>query len=57
MLFIYRDDYYKKNADNYLRTGIAEVNIEKNRNGKTGQAILHFEEDYTKFTDVTNAEN
>jgi replicative DNA helicase len=54
VLFIYRDDYYKKNAENYLRTGIAEVNIEKNRNGKIGQALLHFEENYTKFTDVAN---
>ena len=54
VLFIYRDDYYKKNIDGYHKTGIAEMNIEKNRNGKTGQAILHFEENYTKFTDVTN---
>ena len=49
--FIYRDDMYNKSDDN-PRKGIAEIMIEKHRNGKTGTVELAYLEKYTRFENL-----
>ena len=46
VMFIYRDDYYKKDSD---MKGIAEIIIAKQRNGPIGTVNLVWLPDYTKF--------
>ena len=56
VMFIYRDDvYFKKedwerlNPDKAYPEGIANIIISKHRNGPTGQGVLRFRQDITKF--------
>lgn len=44
VLLLYRQDYYEDTA-----TGIADINIAKNRRGPTGNAQLIFVDDYVRF--------
>jgi replicative DNA helicase len=53
--FIYRDEVYNK--DNLEKRGIAELNIEKQRNGPTGRVELHFEARYARFDDLAERED
>jgi replicative DNA helicase len=46
VMFIHRDD--KRNPDSD-RPGIAEILVEKHRNGPTGVAELHFDEKRATF--------
>jgi replicative DNA helicase len=48
IIFIYRDDYYNKPAQD---TGVSEceVTVAKNRNGKTGTALALFERSFSRF--------
>lgn len=46
VMFIYREDKVKRNSD---RQGIAEIMIEKHRNGRTGRIELFFKEDEISF--------
>ena len=39
-----------------MRRGIAELNIEKQRNGPTGRVKLHFEARYARFDDLAESE-
>jgi len=52
--FIYRPEYYKINqdADGNDTTGMAEIILEKHRNGPTGVARVRFVSHLAKFTDV-----
>lgn len=50
VLMLYRDDYY--NPDSPERN-IAEVNIVKHRNGPTGTVKLLFENQFTRFMNLT----
>lgn len=56
VLFLYRDEYYKKCTcpwDNPCfcgQRGKAEVQIAKNRGGRTGKVDLHFHGKFTLFT-------
>ncbi len=52
--FIYRDDYY--NPDTTDRPNVAEINIPKNRHGKTGQADLYFNGSLMKFSNLMREE-
>jgi replicative DNA helicase len=52
--FIYRDEVY--NRDREENRGIAELIIEKQRNGPTGTIKLHFEARYARFDDLANYE-
>ena len=52
--FIYRDEVY--NRDNLENRGIAELNIEKQRNGPTGRVKLHFEARYARFDDLAESD-
>lgn len=49
VLFIYREDMYKKDTD---RRGIAEILISKHRNGPTGQIELFFDESRVSFKNL-----
>jgi replicative DNA helicase len=52
VMFIHREDYYhksEKNRGEYEDTNIAEVIIEKNRNGRTGVVNLYFHPEQLKF--------
>lgn len=47
IIFIYRDEYYNKNSED---KGIAEANVTKHRNGKTGCARLGFNGEWVEFS-------
>lgn len=49
VMFIYRDDYYNKDAE---KKGIAEIIIAKQRNGPIGTVELVWLPDYTKFANM-----
>lgn len=39
VIFLYREDYYKKNEPNFVETQILEIDFAKNRGGKTGNNV------------------
>ncbi|OHA08828.1 MAG: replicative DNA helicase [Candidatus Sungbacteria bacterium RIFCSPLOWO2_01_FULL_59_16] len=49
VMFIYREDKVKKNTD---RKNIAEILIEKHRNGPTGRVDLYFNEETVSFRSI-----
>lgn len=49
VMFIYREDYYKKDTE---RRGIADIIIAKQRNGPVGSIELAWLPDYTRFTNL-----
>lgn len=49
VLFIHRED---KNPENTEKTGLAEILVEKHRNGPTGVVQLHFDDKHTTFRDI-----
>jgi replicative DNA helicase len=53
VMFIYRDDFYNENS---LKPGIAEIKIEKHRNGSTGSVDLYFEKNRASFRDLDKSE-
>lgn len=54
ILFLYRDDYYKKQES--TKKGVAELDIAKQRNGPTKVVELAFIEKYTKFKNLADHE-
>ncbi len=54
ILFLYRDDYYKKQDS--LKKGVAELDIAKQRNGPTKRIELAFIEKHTKFKNLADNE-
>jgi replicative DNA helicase len=58
IMFIYRDDVYRRDSDEREVTGgergIAEIIIGKQRNGPTGTKKLTFVNQYTRFEDFTD---
>lgn len=53
VLFIHREDKYKDQSE---RTNIAEILIEKHRNGETGKVDLYFNDKKVTFQNMTKAE-
>ena len=49
VMFIYRDDYYNQSCK---QTNEAEIIIAKQRNGPTGTVKLHWEGQYTRFSNL-----
>lgn len=47
--FIYRDEYYNPETD---QPGIAEINVAKHRNGRTGMFPLYFKQSAATFKNV-----
>jgi len=52
IMFIYRDDYYNKEASK--EPGVAEIIIGKQRNGPTGTIKLFFNKPLTKFDNLAS---
>ncbi len=52
--FIYRDDYYNKEAS--TEPNIAELIVAKQRNGPTGTAKVRFDREYTRFDNLAPGE-
>lgn len=50
VMFLYRDDYY--NGDTTERPNVTELNIAKNRHGKTGQVDLYSQLNLMRFTNL-----
>lgn len=53
VMFIHREDKYKEDSD---RPNIAEILIEKHRNGPTGKIELYFDEKRTSFLSIDKGE-
>jgi replicative DNA helicase len=53
VMFIYRDEYYKKEKSE--KKGIAEINIAKQRNGEVGTIELAWIGQYTKFANLDHS--
>jgi replicative DNA helicase len=49
VMFIHREDKYKEDSD---KPNIAEILIEKHRNGPTGKIELYFDDKTTSFLDI-----
>lgn len=49
VMFIYREDKYKENSD---RKNVAEIRIEKHRNGPIGKVELYFNENIASFSNL-----
>ena len=49
VMMLYRDDYYDPASE---LTGIAEINIVKNRSGETGKINMNFQKEFTQFNDL-----
>jgi replicative DNA helicase len=54
IVFIYRDDYYTKEASE--EPNIAELIIAKQRNGPTGTAKVRFDKEYTRFDNLAEGD-
>jgi replicative DNA helicase len=54
ILFLYRDEYYKKQDSQ--KKGTAELDIAKQRNGPTKRMELSFNDRYTKFKNLADHE-
>ncbi|KKW19448.1 MAG: Replicative DNA helicase DnaC [Parcubacteria group bacterium GW2011_GWA2_51_10] len=53
VMFIHRDDKMNENSD---RPGIAEIMVEKHRNGPIGKVDLRFDEEKTTFLSIEKSE-
>lgn len=53
VMFIHREDKYNENSD---RPNIAEIMIEKHRNGPTGKAELYFDGAKAMFVDIDTSD-
>ena len=49
VMFIYREDMVKENSE---RKNIADINVEKHRNGPTDSVPLYFRKELTKFENL-----
>jgi replicative DNA helicase len=54
VIFIYRDEYYS--PDNPDARGVAEVNVAKHRSGATGNVMMTFAAEFTRFRNFTSAD-
>ncbi len=57
VLFLYRDEYYKRDEENADAASTAEVIIAKNRHGSTTNVKMGWIGKFTKFRNVTEDEN
>ncbi len=53
VMFLYREEYYKKNSE---RAGEADLIVAKNRSGSTGELKYQFQAQYSKFTAIEGNE-
>jgi replicative DNA helicase len=56
IMLLHREDYYKRNEENYEPNNTAELIIAKQRNGPTGTVKLTFREKITRFENASRVE-
>ena len=56
IMLLHREDYYKRNEENYEPNNTAELIIAKQRNGPTGTVKLTFREKITRFENASRIE-
>jgi replicative DNA helicase len=56
VMFIHREDMMKNRSENDQRTNIAEILIEKHRNGPVGKVDLRFDEEKTTFLPIDKSD-
>ncbi|MDT8300617.1 MAG: replicative DNA helicase [Sedimentisphaerales bacterium] len=56
IMLLHREDYYKRNEEDYEPNNTAELIIAKQRNGPTGTVKLTFREKITKFENASRVE-
>jgi len=56
VMLLHREDYYHKGESDYTEDNIAELIIAKQRNGPTGSIKLVFNSQYTRFDNLSNAQ-
>ena len=57
VMFLYREDYYNRNKDNYTPNNLCEVIIAKQRMGETGKAVVGWQPRFTKFVNIVRDED
>ena len=57
VMFLYREDYYNRNKDNYQPNNLCEVIIAKQRMGETGKAVIGWQPRFTKFVNIVKDES
>jgi replicative DNA helicase len=53
VMLLHREDYYRKNEQDYVENNKAELIIAKQRNGPTGSVQLTFREQITRFENAS----
>jgi replicative DNA helicase len=56
VMFIHREDMMKNRSDNEERNNIAEILIEKHRNGPVGKVDLRFDDEKTTFVSIEKSD-
>ena len=56
VMFLYREDYYNRNKDNYEPNNLCEVILAKQRMGETGKVTLGWQPRFTKFVNYQKEE-
>ncbi len=56
IMLLHREDYYHKGEDGYEDDNIADIIIAKQRNGPTGVVKLTFNGKYTRFENLSHAQ-
>ena len=56
VMFLYREDYYNRNKENFEPNNLCEVIIAKQRMGETGKAIIGWQPRFTKFVNIQREE-
>ena len=52
IMMLHREDYYHRGEDDYEDNNLAEVIVNKQRNGPTGTVKLYFNGGTTRFEDL-----
>jgi len=56
VMLLHREDYYRRNEDDYQQDNTAELIIAKQRNGPTGTVKLTFRERITRFENASSVQ-
>ena len=56
VMLLHREDYYHRSENDYSETNTAEIIIAKQRNGPTGVIKLMFNDRFTRFENLSHAQ-
>ena len=57
VMFVHREEYYRRGDDREEVAGLAEIHIAKQRNGPVGQIDLVWHKEFTRFDNKTASRN